>query len=82
MECPLCKGLMKRVFDSFSTKLGQTSKQKQLGANERRVESGRWMKEETEKRKKEAPPDSREAKSNEYWLGNEFKDEKRKLSDF
>jgi hypothetical protein len=40
------------------------------------------MKDETNKRKKDAPPDSREAKSNEFWLGNEFKNGDKKLSDF
>ena len=37
---------------------------------------------ETLKRKKDAPPDSRESVSNEYWLGNEFKNGDKKLSDF
>lgn len=82
MECPCGNGTMKRVFDSFSNKNGQTVQQKQFGASEKRVESGKWMKEETKKRKMEAAPDSREAVSNEYWLGNEFKEGRRKLSDF
>jgi hypothetical protein len=73
---------MKRVFDSFSTKEGRTVQQKNLGATDRRIESGKWMKEETSDRKKDAPPDTRESISNEYWLGNEFKDGKKKLSDF
>lgn len=73
---------MKRVFDSFSTKEGRTANQKKLGASEKRIESGKWSKAELRKRKKDAHPDSREARSDEYWLGNEFKDGKRKLSDF
>lgn len=73
---------MKRVFDSFSTKEGRTANQKKLGASEKRIESGKWSKDELRKRKKDAHPDSREARSDEYWLGNEFKDGKRKLSDF
>lgn len=73
---------MKRVLDSFNTKSGQTNKQKELGASEKRIDSGKWMKDETQKRKAEAPPDSREAISSEYWLGNEFKNKTRKLSDF
>jgi len=73
---------MSRLFDSFSSKDGRTVNQKKLGATEKRIESGKWTKEETQKRKKDAPPDSREAKSNEYWLGNEFKNGERKLSDY
>lgn len=73
---------MKRVYDSFSSKQGRTANQKRLGASEKRIDSGNWMKEETKKRKKDAPPDSREAISDEFWLGNEFKDGIRKLTDF
>ena len=82
LPCPCGEGVMKRVFDSFSTKDGQTLNQKRHGATEKRMESGKWMKEETKKRKKDAPPDSREGVSNEYWLGNEFKNGDKKLTDF
>lgn len=82
MECPCGKGTMKRVFDVFENKSGRTANQKKLGATEKRLDSGRWMKEETSNRKKDAPPDSREHVSNEYWLGNEFKDGSKKLDDF
>lgn len=82
LTCPCGEGTMKRIFDSFSTKEGRTVAQKKLGATEKRLDSGKWMKDETKKRKSEAHPDSREAKSNEFWLGNEFKDGEKKLSDF
>lgn len=82
MPCPCGNGELKRIYDEFSTKEGRTAKQKELGANERRVESGRWMKDETEKRRKNAHPESREAVSTEYWLGNEFKNGEKKLTDF
>lgn len=82
MECPSGEGTMKRIFDSFATKEGRTANQKKLGATEKRIDSGKWMKDETLKRKKDAPPDSRESVSNEYWLGNEFKNGDKKLSDF
>ena len=82
LVCPCGNGTMKRVFEGFSTKEGQTVKQKTLGATERRLDSGKWMKDETRKRKKDAPPDSREGMSNEYWLGNEFKTGEKKLNDF
>ena len=82
LTCPCGEGIMTRIFDTFSSKEGRTNNQKQLGATEKRIDSGKWMKDETQKRKKDASPDSREGKSNEYWLGNEFKDGKRKLTDF
>lgn len=82
MDCPCGNGKMKRIYDSFSTKEGRTVNQQKQGATEKRIDSGKWSKEELRKRKKDAHPDSREAKSNEFWLGNEFKDGKRKLSDF
>lgn len=73
---------MKRIYDSFNTKEGRTKNQKSLGATEKRLDAGQWMKEETNKRKQNAPPDSREGVSNEFWLGNEFKNGEKKLSDF
>jgi len=82
MICPCGKGTMRRIFEVFSTKEGRTNKQKSLGATEKRLDSGKWTKEETRKRKSQAAPDSREAISNEYWLGNEFKNGDKKLSDF
>jgi len=82
LPCPCGEGTMQRIFDSFSTKEGKTVNQKKLGATEKRIDSGKWMKEETQKRKKDAPPDSREFISNEYWLGNEFKSGNKKLNDF
>ena len=82
MVCPCGNGMMKRMWDSFLSKNGRTLNQKKLGATEKRIDSGRWTKEETNKRKKESHPESREAISNEFWLGNEFKDGKKKLTDF
>jgi len=82
MPCPTCNGTMFRIYDDFVTKEGRTLQQKKLGATEKRLEGGKFMKSETEKRKKDAPPDARESVSNEFWLGNEFKDGKRSLKDF
>ena len=79
LPCPCGDGIMKRIYGNFATKEGRTNNQKKLGATEKRIDSGKWMKEETSQRKKDAPPDSQEYQSNEYWLGK--KDEK-KLSDF
>ena len=59
---------MKRIYGNFATKEGRTNNQKKLGATEKRIDSGKWMKEETSQRKKDAPPDSQEHQSNEYWL--------------
>lgn len=82
MDCPCGKGTMKRIYDSFATKEGRTLNQKKQGASERRIESSKWMKDEKDKRKKSAPPGSREHDSNEFWLGNEFKTGDKKLTDF
>lgn len=82
LACPCGKGTMKRIFDSFATKEGRSRNQKSQGATEKRLDSGKWMKEETNKRKKDAPPDSRESISNEFWLGNEFENGDKKLTDF
>lgn len=79
LPCPCGENEMTRIFDNFNNKEGRTNNQKKLGATEKRIDSGKWMKEETSQRKKDAPPDSQEHQSNEYWLGK--KDEK-KLSDF
>ena len=73
---------MKRIFDSFATKEGRTVNQKKLGASEKRIDSSNWMKDEKNKRKSKAPPGTREHDSNEFWLGNEFKNGDKKLSDF
>ena len=82
LPCPSGNGIMNRIYDSFATKEGRTVNQKNLGATEKRLEAGKWTKEETNKRKNNSHPESREAKSNEYWLGNEFKNGEKKLSDF
>jgi hypothetical protein len=82
LPCPCGESKMTRIFDNFNNKEGRTNNQKKHGSTEKRVEGGTWMKEETKKRKKDAPPDSREAISNEFWLGNEFKKGDKKLSDF
>jgi len=37
---------MKRIFDSFATKEGRSRNQKSQGATEKRLDSGKWMKEE------------------------------------
>ena len=82
LDCPCGKGQLKRIYDEFSTKEGRTVKQQNLGATEKRLDSGKWMKDETDKRKKNSHPESREAISSEYWLGNEFKNGEKKLTDF
>ena len=82
MPCPCGKGEMKRIYDSFSTKEGRSNNQKRQGATEKRIESGKFMKEETTKRKRASSPDSRQGVSNEFWMGDEFKNGERKLTDF
>lgn len=82
MPCPCKKGTMTRIFDSFNSKTGRTLAQKKFGASEKRIDSGEWMKEETRNRKLKSPPNTREGDSNEFWLGNEFKNGDKKLKDF
>lgn len=82
MPCPVCVGAMKRVYDNFNSKEGLTNNQKKLGATEKRIDSGKWMKEETKKRQQEAPPGTKEHESSEFWLGNEFKEGRRDIKDF
>jgi hypothetical protein len=82
MICPSCGGTMTRIYSDFVSKEGRTLQQKKLGATEKRLEGGKFMKSETDKRKADAPPDARENVSNEYWLGNEFKNGTRSLKDF
>ena len=71
IDCPCGKGKAKRIFLSFSNANGMTAKQKELGVKSSRVDAGNYMKEQRDIRKKEYPPESREANTNELWTGKE-----------
>lgn len=71
VQCPCKKGIAKRVFSSFAHKDGFTKQQKEAGVKENRIEATAYTKHQRELRKKEYPPGSREAVSNELWTGKE-----------
>jgi putative FmdB family regulatory protein len=72
--CPDCSGAAKRVFTTVSIHHGRTLAQKKSGASLKTIEHGKHMKDAREKRKRNYDPTSREAKSNELWVGSEISD--------
>jgi hypothetical protein len=68
---PCGSGIAKRVFNSFSLQDGLTAKEKQFGTTSKRKQMSEFVKDQTELRKKSYDPNSREAKTNEYWTGKE-----------
>ena len=71
IPCPCGNGIAKRVFNSFSLQDGLTAKEKQFGTTSKRKQMSEFVKDQTELRKKSYDPNSREAKTNEYWTGKE-----------
>ena len=70
--CPCGSGnLIKRKFSSVNVKSGLTAKEKQFGTTENRRNMADFMKDQKTLRKKSYAPDTREAKSNEIWVGKE-----------
>lgn len=75
--CPKCGNISKtRIYDVFAIHEGLNRSQKEsavggLGAMRNRVDTGKYMKDEKDKRKRNAAPGSRDAISNEYWTGTE-----------
>lgn len=81
IDCPCGQGKARRLFSNFSSVNGMTVRQKELGVKQSRIDAGRYMKEQTETRKKEYPADSRQANTNEYWTGTEGLDGLTQLPD-
>jgi len=73
-SCPNCANQSKRVFTTVSIHQGRTIAQKQSGASSKTIEHGKYMKDAREKRKRNHDPKSREAQSNELWVGSEVQD--------
>lgn len=72
INCPCGSGnIINRKFSSVSVQNGLTAKEKQFGTTTKRKGMADFMKDQKEVRKKSYVPDSREAKSNEIWLGKE-----------
>jgi predicted nucleic acid-binding Zn ribbon protein len=71
IPCPCGNGEAKRVFNSFSVQDGLTAKEKQFGTTTKRKQMAEFVKDQKDLRKKSYDPNSREAKTNEYWTGKE-----------
>ena len=70
--CPCGSGnTIKRKFSSVSVQNGLTAKEKQFGTTNNRKQMADFMKDQKQVRKTAYDPTSREAKSNEIWLGKE-----------
>jgi putative FmdB family regulatory protein len=71
-ECPECGKLSKkRIFNTFAIHQGLNACEKIAGTTKQRFETGKHMKNERDKRKKNAEPGTKDAISNEYWTGTE-----------
>ena len=68
---PCGKGEAKRVFNSCNVQEGLTAKEKQFGTTTKRKQMSEFVKDQKNVRKNSYDPNSREAKSNEYWTGKE-----------
>lgn len=71
IPCPCGKGLAKRLFNDFNVVHGLTANEKKFGSNIKRKEMAEFVKNQREVRKNSYTPESREAKSNELWIGKE-----------
>jgi len=72
--CPDCGSEAVRVFTPVTVHQGRTLSQKQSGASLQTIDNGKYMKDARERRKKNYDPTSREAQSNELWVGSEVND--------
>lgn len=71
IPCPCGIGMAKRKFNNFSVQQGLTANEKKFGSTTKRKQMADFTKDQKELRKKSYSPDSREAKSNEFWTGKE-----------
>ena len=73
IECPcgIDGCVAKRVFNMVSVNNGLTANEKKFGTTNNRRQMADFMKDQKNVRKKNYAPDTREAKSNEIWLGKE-----------
>lgn len=71
-ECPECKSISKsRLYTPFAVHYGMTRVEKQAGTTKQRFDNGKRMRDERDKRKKQAEPGTKDAISNEFWTGTE-----------
>lgn len=73
IPCPCGNGVAKRIFENFNTVQGRTLNQKKSGGSAKRIAASEYMKDQTNKRKQNSKPGTREHDSNEFWLGSEKK---------
>lgn len=71
IPCPCGSGEAKRIFNTFSVQEGLTAKEKQFGTTVKRKQMTEFVKDQKNVRKQSYDPNSREAKTNEYWTGKE-----------
>jgi hypothetical protein len=71
-NCPECQEFTKtRIFTPVAIHYGLTAIEKAAGTTKKRFEMGKYMKDQRDKRQKEADPNSRDAQSNELWTNSE-----------
>lgn len=73
-NCPECDCSSDRMISNFAFQYGRTRADKKIGATNDRVDKTKYMLDAREKRKKKYAPGSREAESNELWVGTEVQD--------
>ena len=72
--CPECDSPSERLVSNFAFQYGRTRADKKIGASKERVDNTKYMLDARDKRKKKYAPGSREAESNELWVGTEVDD--------
>ena len=72
INCPCGSGkTCSRGFSNVSVQQGLSAKEKQFGTTSNRKNMAEFMKDQKQVRKHSYAPDTREARSNEIWLGKE-----------
>ena len=70
--CPNCGTKTTcRIYTPVAVHWGLTVAEKIAGTTKQRFEMGKHVKDQRDNRKKNAEPGTREAESNEYWVGGE-----------
>ena len=73
-SCPTCGGECRRILTVPAIHEGLTAAEKTAGTTRNRKDSGKYMKDAREKRKRAYGKGTREGDSNELWTGNEKRD--------
>jgi hypothetical protein len=71
-KCPICgKQSKTRIYTPPAIHMGMTAAEKSAGTTKQRVDYAKYVRDARDKRKRQADPNSRDAKSNELWTGSE-----------